>query len=209
MIPDQENIRMSLTNEDILKLCGVPKKYFHAKFRSHKGHESEKAKIVDAINANRSIFLCGDCGVGKTHLAVAALGYWIHRYKPITIHRCPLFVPAVEYYQDIRDSFDSKMTEKEILEKYFTPPLLVFDDLGKEKISDWSTQQLFTMMDKRYREEKPMIITTNLDLTTLANSVNDSIPSRIVEMGLVLTLTGEDYRLSMNSQNKNTDKVTI
>lgn len=107
-----------------------------------------------------------------------------------------MFLPAAEFFVELKDTFGGSGSEKDVLDRYSKTPLLCIDDIGAEKISDWSRQMFYTLIDRRYREEKQTIITSNLDLEMIAKLIDDRISSRIVGMGIVLNLTGEDYRLN-------------
>ena len=88
------------------------------------------------------------------------------------------------------------MSEENIINFYGSKELLVIDDVGAEKVSDWSRQMFYTLIDRRYREMSQTIITSNLDLDKLAEIIDERISSRIIEMGKVIKLGGKDWRLN-------------
>ncbi len=87
-------------------------------------------------------------------------------------------------------------SEKDLLDRYAQTPLLVLDDLGAEKISDWSRQTFYLLIDRRYREIKQTIITSNLTHDQLAGQLDDRIASRICEMGVVIDTGKKDWRVT-------------
>lgn len=159
------------------------------------------------IDAGGSIFISGECGRGKTHLAVGLARVWFlknltgeydkyaKRLK-IEIDRFPCFLPAVEFFLELKHSFDSKSgdSESSIIKSYAGKELLIIDDLGAEKVSDWSRQVFYTLLDRRYRDMKQTIITSNLSLSDLAQQIDVRISSRILEMGVAIQLKGTDMR---------------
>ena len=82
-----------------------------------------------------------------------------------------------------------------MLKKYANVGLLVLDDLGAEKTSDWSRQVFYLLLDRRYREMKQTIITTNLSLEQIAETFDDRVASRLCEMGVTIELKGKDKRV--------------
>ena len=68
------------------------------------------------------------------------------------------------------------------------------DDLGAEKLSDTNRQNLYLIIDRRYREEKSLIITSNFTIDEL-NDYEPRIASRITEMGKIFFINGNDHRL--------------
>ena len=127
----------------------------------------------------------------------------IHEDKIIACKGNPVFLPAVELMLEIKESWrneeDSRAeSEKRILDKYTRCPLLTIDDLGAEKVSEWSRQVIYLLIDRRYRDMKQTIITSNLTQGQLAEQLDARIASRIAEMGLVIDLGDKDYRLTLN-----------
>jgi DNA replication protein DnaC len=98
---------------------------------------------------------------------------------------------------ELRDSFREKAerSEREIIEHYSNVQLLVLDDLGAEKTSDFALQSLYIIIDKRYSEMRHTIITSNLSVDEIAGKVGDRIASRIAGMCRVIELKGRDRRI--------------
>ena len=86
-------------------------------------------------------------------------------------------------------------SEKRILDKYSKVPVLVIDDLGAEKISDWSRQVMYLLIDRRYRNCSQTIITSNLTHQGLADQLDARIASRVAEMGAVIDMGSTDHRV--------------
>ncbi len=197
---EERNIQISIS--EILRMCGIPKRFYSARIETLTGFESEKKKVKEAIDRNQSIVLFGKCGVGKTHLAVGAAYYWMAKYgKDFPLKKYPKFLSTVDFMSEIRDSFDTGVSEKEIIMQYKVPQLLMLDDLGKEKRSEWNNEMLFRLVETRYGDDKPMIITSNHNLDDIAATIGDSVSSRIVQMGDVIEMKASDYRLKKVGQN--------
>lgn len=72
---------------------------------------------------------------------------------------------------------------------------LILDDLGAEKLTDASRQNLYYLIDERYKNMKAIIITSNYTIEQI-NDIEPRIASRLAEMGVILKLNGDDYRTS-------------
>ncbi len=180
----------------------IPVRYHGKTILKDKQHQDG----LRALQGGQSLYLTGKPGSGKTHLAIALMGEWFaDNFKAVEGQGAPskgypLFIPAVELLLEIKASWSDRddhrtESEKEILDKYSRVPLLVIDDLGAEKISEWSRQVLYLLIDRRYRDMKQTIITSNLTQGELAEQLDDRVASRISEMGIVLDLGSKDHRV--------------
>lgn len=134
-----------------------------------------------------SLIILGKIGSGKTHLAGAISNVLIDRGIPV------LFGTLSEHLEKIRQEFNSS-GDRVYLAKMKTIPVLVIDDIGREKETDWTRQILFDTINFRYEHMTPTIITANLDIDTFANRLGDDIFSRIYEMSYMVETTADDYR---------------
>ena len=130
------------------------------------------------------MLLIGDVGTGKTHLAAAIVNELISQNTPA------MFMTSIDLFSVLRD-FES---QKDRLKKIKSVPLLVIDDLGKEKITDWNREQLFTIINTRYENYLPVVITSNDTTEELERNVGGAIYSRLCEMCVLVNMSGKDYR---------------
>jgi len=195
-----QNTTISESVKQTYYSMNVPPLYHGKTLKNFIGFEDQVEKSIAAILNKKSLFITGTVGTGKTHLAIAITMEWGKEFvKGGTVQygerRYPIFVSSAEFFLELKDTFGGNGSEKDILDRYSRTPLLCIDDIGAEKISDWSRQMFYTLIDRRYRDEKQTIITSNLTLEDVSKLIDDRISSRIVGMGVVVNLTGEDYRL--------------
>ena len=184
-----------------MERAGVPKRFRSALLSDF------PAKMAGMATSKNGWFITGERGTGKTHLAAAVVREHLLALEPDKGRRedwetvyieYPVFVPVTEILLEIRDTFNSRAensnTERAVIEKYSSCPLLVLDDLGVEKSTEWSMQTLYTLIDRRYRDERRTIVTSNLSLDEIASRVDDRIASRIAGMCKIQELKGKDRR---------------
>lgn len=185
--------------EIYLRKRGVPRRFLNAKITDF------PAPWRKLKESSEGLFLTALRGLGKTHLAVALMREIILDTQPvyqggvykIDIQRMPLFISVPELLLEIRDTFNGhEASEKAVIDKYSWVDVLVLDDFGVEKTSGWVLQTLYTLMDRRYREELRTIITSNLSIEEIQEKLDDRIASRIVGMCKVRILKGRDRRLN-------------
>ena len=155
------------------------------------------------------LMLVGGFGLGKTHLALAA-GIEILKYfakeevkgnmNTVYSGRPKVkFVSSSELVQSIRDSYDSdQLNELDLMNGYKNTKLLIIDDLGTEKASEWQQEKMYIILDYRYRELLPTIITTNLEVGGLQEHLSERVVERIIEATeggkFLLNFEGQSYR---------------
>jgi DNA replication protein DnaC len=173
-----------------LAYCGVSPKYLQCRFDNFSGG----GKIVDVLSqltkTDDSIVLTGQTGCGKTHLAVALLAEY-----PCVDATDPVFVTVPELLLKIRTCFGPKatLTEEEIINNYASCEVLVLDDLGAEKESEFVIVTLYLIIDRRNRYGRKTIITTNLSLPEIEEKLGARIASRLSEMKII-KINMPDYR---------------
>jgi DNA replication protein DnaC len=105
----------------------------------------------------------------------------------------------------IRSCFDKKgQTEDEVIQSFISPQVLVLDDLGKERPTEWALEQLFAVINARYDACKPLIVTTNYGGTDLVRRLTPkgetddttarAIVDRLRETSIVIKLEGKSWR---------------
>lgn len=145
-----------------------------------------KCLIVDMQTDKNGLLLTGSTGIGKTHLAAAIAN------KAIDSGIVTIFSTFSDLLKAERDSMNGG---KSMLNKYKDVPLLVIDDLGKEKQSEWVNEVLYQIVNHRYEAMLPIIITTNLTMKELYNTIDHAVFGRLVEMCEVVSVNGKDRRL--------------
>lgn len=143
----------------------------------------------------RGIVFAGSCGIGKSHLAGAILNNEIQKYREA------IFCTVPELMDDIKRAIRNQEESSELMELVKDTDLLILDDLGAEKSTEFVAERLFVIINARLMRKKDTIITTNYikpsDLIDkLGGGVTGQrIVSRIREMCQWIIMTGNDFRL--------------
>lgn len=179
----------------------IPPRYRRARLEQLKGVNDKVEKIKKAfVDEGKSVVLTGPCGTGKTHVACCMLYLWGKKHRPTDPKGFPRFVSMQDLTDQIKRSWSAPRDsvgprEKEILAGFMRAPALLLDDVGVGNVSDWSRGLLYSIIDKRYRHDQPVIITTNMTLEEIGTKIDDRIASRLCEMGLVAKLGDKDWRI--------------
>ena len=135
----------------------------------------------------RNLVLFGPTGTGKTH-AVTGACREAHRHG-LTV----VFLPVVELLDLLRPG-----GPEHALDKLMAVDRLILDDLGAEKATDWTAERLYALVNRRWLEERPTAITTNLEIEDLRDEtkgVGERLFSRIAGSdAVVLRMSGKDWR---------------
>jgi DNA replication protein DnaC len=161
-------------------------------------------RLVEEYPAiDRGLLLMGSVGVGKTHLSVAILRGLIG--KGIAC----LFYDFGSLLKEIQKSYNtvSQTSEIEVLAPVYEAEVLVLDELGASKPTEWVCDTLRQIIGRRYNDKKLTIFTTNYrdersspTDETLEDRVGARIRSRLYEMCKTVVIDGEDYRRRLDEQ---------
>ena len=135
-------------------------------------------------------------GTGKTHLACAVA----NQLQNDKLLKNVRFINVTDLKADLKEAWSDKTTsDSAILEFYSSASLLIIDDLGKEKIgkAEWSNSIIYHVINKRYSNLSPTIITTELTKEQLKDYYGESTSSRMIERNKLLLLDGSNQRYSI------------
>lgn len=151
-----------------------------------------KYKAQDYSDRGLGLIIGGDRGAGKTHLAIASAIRAMERGRSV------LFYSVPELLNELRPN---SINSDDVLARAKAVDLLVLDDAGKQKDSDWTDEKLFMIIDHRYLHKLPVIVTTNAvgvkQLETLLGDAGAPLVSRLAESSGQIWLTNvPDYRVA-------------
>jgi DNA replication protein DnaC len=179
-----------------------PARHMRAEFASFKpAHQSqaEAHRDLDVWSSSmkpgdKGWFLVGQSGVGKTHLLVAIA-------KRLTILRSirVAYVDWSDLVSQLQTSLSSAGDVNQILERYATVPVLILDELGKGSATEWRSEVIENLIDRRYRNiALTTIVAANpgdIELSTKRNAnATMRMKSRLMEVTTAIHVIGRDYR---------------
>lgn len=200
----------------LLVASRIPARYHHCTIQGYEAADHELSKwaakrqaqdvIDDYLTLDgRGLLLIGPVGVGKTHLAVAILRELIARYQTRG-----LFYQFGALLRQIQDSYNpvSQNSELTVLAPVFNAEVLVLDELGASKPTDWVRDTMMQIINNRYNEKRLTIFTTNYSDSRknekegdiLEDRVGVALRSRLYEMCKTVIIEGDDYRKKLGSQ---------
>jgi len=208
----------------LLDAARVPRRYQHCELSNfeHTGtfrslasaHMAAQRFVTEFAQDNDGLGLGGPIGCGKTHLAVGILKELIAQKSTAC-----LFYDYRELLKEIQNSYNASVqtTEIEVLRPVFAADVLVLDELGAAKPTEWVWDTVSHILNTRYNDQRTTIITTNYqDLPpagaeaegraaravreeTLGDRIGERMRSRLHEMCRVVRVEGEDFRMKYKS----------
>lgn len=149
------------------------------------------AYLEDNLPQRHSLLLLGGVGTGKTHLAYGALYALADAGHPQADWAGGT---AAETYRRLRP--ESGENHADVLAELAAASVLLLDDLGATKHTDFTEETTLTILDARYRRQAPVIATGNTTIKELAASIGDRALSRLLGMAQVIEVKGRDRRLA-------------
>ena len=214
--------------QTILAAARIPRRYEHCELANYDtdfpgAHPSLAEAHFLASNfaqkcdprGDKGLLIIGKIGTGKTHLAVGII-------KELILNRgisC-LFYDYRELLKEIQNSYNSTVqtTELDVLRPVFETDVLVLDELGAVKPTEWVWDTVSLILNTRYNDNRTTIITTNFDdqpaagvsgslspvraanrAETLGDRIGERMRSRLHEMCRIISLDGTDFRQKFRS----------
>lgn len=183
-----------------LQSAGIPKRYLDstlANFKAQNGSNTALGAAEEWVKAplgERGLLFVGPPGTGKTHLAVGAIREKIAAgTRNIRFINVPIFLDKIRQSMKYNDSevidlFDFCMTRASVV---------VLDDLGKEKATDWAAERLYVLVESRYSACLATIATTNRGLDELDALGYGALVSRLQQTCRAVKVGGEDQRIRL------------
>ena len=217
-------------SQSVLAAARIPRRYEHCELTNYDtdfpgAHASLGEAQFVATNfarkcdprGDKGLLIIGKIGTGKTHLAVGII-------KELILNRgiACLFYDYRELLKEIQNSYNSTVqtTELDVLRPVFETDVLVLDELGAVKPTEWVWDTVSLILNTRYNDNRTTIITTNFEdqpaaavagslsaakaatrTETLGDRIGERMRSRLHEMCRVVTLEGADFRQKFRSAN--------
>ncbi len=132
-------------------------------------------ELDDNIAAGRGLWFQGDVGTGKTSLAMLVSKAAIEAGYSVAIYSVPHLLA------DIKETFEdgANRSYMQLFKRLTTVDLLQLDDLGAERPTEWVLEQLYSIINERWQDEKAVIVTTNLSSRDLEDQIGARTKSRL------------------------------
>lgn len=149
-------------------------------------------------NPQQGVYIYGGAGTGKTFLAAILAQELMKTGKSV------LFVDVPSLLDNLKTTFNNKSgndtTLDEMMEALQAADMLILDDMGTENPTNWAAERIFIIVNDRYNAQKPVIVTSNLELDALLTHFTDEIigariVSRLQQMCKLAEINGGDRRL--------------
>jgi len=154
---------------------------------------SRFADDIDAkLDAGLGLWFMGPVGTGKTTLAMLVSKAALSAGRSVAIYSLPRLL------NEIRETHRSERSHLDLLDRLTAVDLLHVDDVGAERTTDWVLEELYSIVNARYEDQRSMVITTNiLDREALCDQISERTVSRLTEMCDELPLLGHDRRMEV------------
>lgn len=169
----------------------MPKRYLNAVL------DRDFPEQAKTFSLESSYYIHGPIGTGKTHLLCSMLrehiGNCSCRYIDVGT-MLELIKGSYNSPRIVMDEDEEESKQDNALSYFQDIPVLALDDLGSERLTDWSLSTIKSLLNHRYNEMLITLITSNLSLDELSKELDVRVSSRLAQMCKIIQLTGQDRR---------------
>lgn len=177
----------------LLAQGGVPELFWNANL------EAVPENMAEVLKPGGSFFINGVVGSGKSYMMAATVRAYLmtakmfkftegdyYRFEPE--RKEFLFMAEYNLFNQIRSCYSRNKCEMDFIDRICRVPLLAIDDFGTEPNKEWISSKMFSIIDRRYCSNRKTLITSNVSLEYISQSIDDRIASRISEMCTIIEL---------------------
>ena len=196
----ERQARIKARVEEMLGTAAIPVRFIGRSFDNYRAEVPEQlAALTTAreyaesfdqhVRTGESLLLLGKAGTGKSHLASAVLQAIMPTY-------CGMYTTAADVIDMVRETWrrDSDRSQGKVMQMLASVPLLAIDELGVQYGTESEQNTLFQILDRRYRERRPVILMANLKPAELQALLGDRVFDRLREVSKVVLFDWESYR---------------
>jgi DNA replication protein DnaC len=186
--------------EEMLGRAAIPVRFIGRTFDTYRADTPGQVAALTAArdyaenferhaHSGESLLMLGKAGTGKSHLAIAIL-------QAIMPVHCGLYTTAADLIDMVRETWrrDSERSQGRVLHLLSSVPLLVIDEVGVQYGTESEQNTLFQIIDRRYRERRPLIMMANLQPAEMQQLLGDRVFDRLRESAKTLTFNWDSYR---------------
>lgn len=170
----------------------IPKRFQNVSFENDV-KDGIKKIYKDQLSNRESIFIYGDSGVGKTHTACALAKNLLDTDIEVMFFNTSELMERLR--AEYKDNYEDEDRESLFIKLLDFQGVIILDDIGAEKTSDWVIERLYIIINRKYEDMIPMIFTSNCTIEQLHQKIGGRIASRIAGMSTFIKMNGEDRRI--------------
>ena len=141
------------------------------------------------LGSSGMVAITGERGTGKTQIAVEIMKQWT------AVGKSALFTNALDFFIEIKGCYRKDgASERDVINSFRKPALLVIDEIGKRGETDWENNMLFLLLNHRYNDMKATILIDNNSAADFTRSIGPSIASRMQECGGIIECNWKSFR---------------
>lgn len=196
----ERQVRYKARIEEMLGSAAIPVRFIGRSFENYRAVEPAQMVALTAAReyaegfghharTGESLLLLGKAGTGKSHLASAIL-------QAIMPAHCGMYTTAADVIDMVRETWrrDSDRSQGKVLQMLASVPLLVIDEVGVQYGTESEQNTLFQILDRRYRDRRPVILMANLKASELQSLLGDRVFDRLREVSKIVAFDWDSYR---------------
>ncbi len=160
--------------QDASEVFRLGNRYFNANLAKWSAHPEHHKAISNWIkNPQNMLIMLGTPGTGKTYFSMAVSNYFMENEQNV------YYTNSRRFLQDIQNGIGQSKSQYETIQQIASYDILILDDLGASTNNEWQKEVFLDLIDQRYSQQKPTIITSNISFENMKNVLGERIERRL------------------------------
>lgn len=177
-----------VSDKDAAYLFGVGDRYVNATLSKWNANPTSSELVSKWLRRPENMLvIAGAVRTGKTYFLMAMANYLLDSHHPVK------YLLYRRFFDELKKAIEKDQSPSYVIDQYANMPYLLLDDVGASQNTEWQKEVFLDLIDRRYSNQKPTVITTNFNEEQCKNELGERTSRRIFDHDNLIISLGPEY----------------